>query len=444
LGLSARSGAVTIGGMFAFRRAFWLSLAFSVSLASTQPAFAEKLSELRGVFRAAMNHDASRVVVCDREGTVSIWELPGGDRVIGDLEPKPESNGFLLSGDSKLVVVGIKDGSSRIFDTMTAKAVSPPLDLALRVEVQMPGLFSPDDKTLILFSDKEGVVFDTQAGKRLATIPSPNGSNEDATASAAFTTDGTQCFVMDGAGTVTRYETKEWKASAKPMRHPRLETAYDFFFSASSDGKWLATYDDSGENGPKGQLQVWDVVANKPVGKPLVAVNGLSARFLGNNRVVILPGRGEASVRELPSLKTLFILRPHDDVDGPSAEVSPDGRWLLSWGADRRLDLFDVATGKLASNYPGPAVISKVIIAPDSSGVYVVFDNSAFVVQGHYDNYVVKLGFPELNLTESLRSLDFILGATVSPDGRRLMVQQGTTDEERLLFFDAATLKPIE
>ena len=49
-------------------------------------------------------------------------------------------------------------------------------------------------------------------------------------------------------------------------------------------------------------------------------------------------GTGEATVRELPSLKTLFALRPHDDVDGPSAEVSPDGKWLLSWGADRRLD----------------------------------------------------------------------------------------------------------
>jgi WD40 repeat protein len=243
---------------------------------------------------------------------------------------------------------------------------------------------------------------------------------------------------------VTQHDPKDWKAKGKPMRHPRLESAYDYFFSASNDGKWLATFDGSGENGPKGQLQIWDVAASKPVGKPLVAVNGLSARFFGTNRVVILPGRGEATVRELPSLKTLFTLRPHDDVDGPSAEVSPDGKWLLSWGADRGLDLFDVATGKLANSYRGPAVISKVIMAPDSSGVYVVFDNSAFVVQGHYDNYVVRLDFPELNLTESLRSLDFILGAAVSADGRRLMLQQGSTDEERLLFFDAATLKPIE
>lgn len=442
LGLSASSSAVTIGDMLAFRRSLWLSAAFVLSLA--QPAAAAKLGELRGVFRAAFNHDASRVVVCDRGGTVSIWELPAGNRVAGDLESKSESSGFLMSGDSKLVAVGFKDGHCRIFDAITAKAVSPSLDLPLKMEFRMPGLFSPDGKTLLLFSDKEAIVFDVRSGKRVATIPAPTGSNEDATASAAFTADGTQCFVMDGSGTVTRYDTKEWKAKGEPMRHPRIESAYEFYFTSSSDGKWLVTYDGSGENGPKGLLQVWDVTASKAIDKPIMAVNGLTGRFLGNNRLAILPGRGEASVRELPSLKTVFTLRPHDDVEGPNAEVSPNGKWLLSWGADHMLDLFEVATGKFTNNYFGPATISKVIIAPDSSGVYVVFDNSAFVVQGYYDNYVVKLSVPELKLTESLRRLDFILGTTLSPDGRRLMVQEGATDQERLLFFDAVTLKPIE
>jgi WD40 repeat protein len=442
LDLSTRPGVVTVGGMFAFRRFLCLS-AFAISLSAAYAA-SEKLSELRGAFRTALNRDASRVVVSDREGTVSIWELPAGTRVTGDLGPNPESTGFVMSGDTKLAVIGFKDGHSRIFDTGTAKAVSPPLDTPLKAEYQMPALFCPDNNALLLFTEKDAVVFETHSGKRLATIPSPTGTNEDASASAIFTADGTQCFIMDGAGTVTRYETKEWKASGKPMRHPRTESAYDFYFSASSDGKWLATFDGSGENGPKGQLQIWDVAANKPVGKPLVAVNGLAAKFFGSNRVVILPGRGEATVRELPSLKTLFALRPHDEVDGPSAEVSPDGKWLLSWGPDQWLNLYDVATGKLANNSHGPAAISKIMMAPDSSGVYVLFDNSAFMIQGYYDNYVVKFGFPELNLTESLRSLDFILGAAISADGRRLMVQQGGSEEERLLFFDAATLKPIE
>src|SRR6478672_7989762 len=100
--------------MDALRPALCLSIALGLPFASALAASAEKLSELRGVFRAAFNQDASRVVVCDRKGGVSIWEVPAGTRVTGDLESTSETEGFLMSGDSKFVVVGFKDGHSRV------------------------------------------------------------------------------------------------------------------------------------------------------------------------------------------------------------------------------------------------------------------------------------------------------------------------------------------
>jgi hypothetical protein len=54
------------------------------------------------------------------------------------------------------------------------------------------------------------------------------------------------------------------------------------------------------------------------------------------------------------------------------------------------------------------------------------------------------MSFPKLKITNSFRILDYVLSASLSPDGKRLMIQQGTTDQERLLFFDAATLKTLE
>jgi hypothetical protein len=74
----------------------------------------------------------------------------------------------------------------------------------------------------------------------------------------------------------------------------------------------------------------------------------------------------------------------------------------------------------------------------------VVFDNTAFLLQNHHDHYVVKLSFPDLKITGSLRILDYILNPSLSRDGKRLMIQQGTSDHERLLFFDATTLKPLD
>ena len=423
-------------------RPFLLSLAIVSTLCSGTPASAaDKLGDLRGILQASFNHDASRVIVRPRDGDVAIWELSTGNRVPGDVTGG--SDGYLMSSDAKLVVMGFKDGHCRVFDATTATAISPLLDVPLKAAYQMPGLISPTADALLLFNDKEAIVFDITGGKRIATIPVATGTNEDATGSAAFTKDGYRCFVMDGSGTVTHYDTKTWKPLAAQMRHPPAELAYDFGFNISDGGKWLATYDSPGENGPKGQLQVWEAAEGKAVGKPIVAVNGVTDLFLGNNRVLILPGRGEANVRELPSMKIVYTLRPHDDVDGPNAEISPDGKWILAWGADRRLDLFEAATGKLANNYPGPAVIEKVMMAPDSSGCYVVFDNTAFLLQNHHDHYVVKLSFPELKITGSLRLLDYIQNPTLSRDGKRLMVLQGPSDQERLLFFAADTLKAL-
>jgi WD40 repeat protein len=434
----------SISDSVSFSRRIVLSFAaFSaLCLFSHSPAAAaEKLTDLRGVIHASFNHDASRVVVRARDSDVGIWELTKGESVVGDIGAG--SDGYLMDGDGKMVVIGYKDGHCRVFDATTGKAISPMLDFPLKADYQMPGLFSPTGDVLLLFNDKETAVFGLPDGKRTATIPLATGANEEATGSAAFTKDGNRCFVVDGSGTVTCYDPKTWKPLGATMRHPAAEMAYDFGFTISDGGKWLGTYDSPGENGPKGQLQVWDVAAGKPVGKPVVAVNGLTGRFLGDNRVLILPGRGEATVRELPSMKVVYPLRRHDDIEGPKADVSPDGKFLMAWGSDRWLDLVDPATGKLASNFHGPAVIEKVIMMPDSSGCYVVFDNTAFLLEGHHDHYVVKLSFPELKITGSLRILDFLLDTSLSSDGKRLLLIQGTTDKERLLFFDAATLKPL-
>jgi WD40 repeat protein len=402
------------------------------------------LSELRGVDQASFNADGSAVVVRGRDGEIGIWAVPAGNPIPGDIPPDARADACVLSGDAKRLLVGFSDGHARVFDASTAKALSPLLDVAVKGQLQMPALFSPDGATLIIFQEKEAAVFNVADGKRLTVIALAAGPDEETPGSAGFTADGAQCFVMDGLGVVTRYETKEWKAVGKPMAHPAAESAYGFEFTISEDGKWLATSDGAGENGPKGNLQLWDAASGKPLGKPLVAVNGLSARFIGSSGVVVTPGRGDATVRELPSTKVVFTLRKHDDVDGPKAEVSPDRKHVFAWGWDRNFELYDVATGKLAGNQHAAATISKVILAPDSSGCYVVFDNSAFLVQGHYDYYIVKYDFPELNLTESVRLLDYVLNVSLSRDGRRLLVVQGTSEKERILILDAATLRPLD
>lgn len=415
-----------------------------VSTALAAPAAdSGKLKNLRGVNQASFNHDGSRLVL-RHGGNVGIWDVAAGTRVTGDLGANTASASHLMSSDAKLILVQFKEGKWRVFDAATAKAISPMLDAPFKDDsMHKSVLFSPDLSTVLVFEMKEATVFDVRSGKRLATIPLTIGPDEMEPGSAEFTAGGARCLVMDGNGTVTTYSTKDWKPIGKPMEHPAAADAYDFAFSVSDDGKWLATSDTPGEHNFKGQLQLWDAVANTPLGEPIVAMNGVTARFLGGDRVAILPERGDVNVRELPSTNIAYSLQSGDHVFLPTLDVSKDQKWIVAWGEDEKIDLVDATSGKVANFYRGPAKIKKVMIAPDSSSCYVVFDNSAFDQEKHYDNYVVRFKLPEMKITHTFRSMESDPRVSLSPDGKRLMVLQGASDQERVLFLDTATLKPI-
>jgi WD40 repeat protein len=412
-------------------------ISFSSDVLGAKPG---KLADLRDVDDASFNHDGSRVVVRLRSGQVGLWEVSSGKPVAGDLGSAPAGS-YLLSSDAKRVAIGFEDGHARVFDASTAKALSPILDEG----VAKPDFFSPDGATIFIFKEREAVVLNVADGKRLTTIPLPAGPNEFAAGSAAFAAHGAQCFIEDGAGVVTVYNTKDWKPTGS-MDHPAADSAYDFEFKVSEDGKWLVTWDTPGENGPTGDLQVWDAVARKPLGEPLSAKNGHLAHFVGANSIAIIPCRGaEATLRELPSMKVVSSFDSHEDLDGMSLDVSPDRKWILTWGEDGRLDLYDAATGKIESRAsPKSAQVKKVMMAPDSSFCIVFVDNSAFPDHNHHDDYVIRLGLPGLKVTETLRSLEGVSDVSLSPDGKRIMVHQGSSGKDRLLFYDAITLKPLK
>jgi WD40 repeat protein len=427
----------------------WLLLWAGLSITSPPLEAAEstRLGDLRGVWQANFNHDASRLVVRTRGGEIGLWDMKKGTPITGDPALKAPSNEYVLSPDSKKVLVGFKDGRSRVFDTSSGAALSPVLDLSFKENVTPEALFSPDGGTILFFGEKETSVLDVKTGKRMATIPIPFVIEEgsDATAAAMFVSAGAKCFVMDPQGKVTAYETKTWTPMGKPMSHPPAERAYQFGFEASSDGKWIVTFDDPGENGPKGQLQAWDALTNKPLGDPLSATNGMSGRFLsGQNRVLVQSGRGEATVRDLPSMSIAYVVKMHDEIDGPKIDLFPNGKWLIAWGPDKKVDLIDAVSGNILKTYSFPVSVTGAMIPPDSSTCYLEVDNSTFLTQGHWDSYLQRLSVPNLEITGSIRVADFLARRSVSADGRWIVIVRGETDHEGVVVFDTTTLKPIE
>jgi len=419
--------------------------AFVISGHAAEIAEPRPFAGLRGVTHAEFSPDGNRIVVVTRQPAIGIWDVASGKPVAGDLQPETAIGQHLFSADHRAVLVGFPDGGSRVFDTTTGKALTPRLDATLLEGESPRAAFSPDGKRVIILEAEFASVFQIPGGQREAKLPAKtSGSDEepDMNATAAFTSDGAQCLLLTGTS-VTRYDTATWKPIGKPLRHPAAESAYHIGFALSPDNRWMVTFDDPGENGPKGHLQAWDLAKAKALGKPFVAVNGLEGCFSApGNRLLILPGRGEASVRELPSLKALATIKQHDEVEGPNATTTPDRKWLISWGSDRDLHLIEPATGKVVDRFAAGATISKVLPLPDSTGVLVVCDNSTFLVHDHHDHYVLRFTFPEMRPTHTVRIVKFLAGVNLSPDGRSLALIAGKTDHEQLLLYSASTLQP--
>src|SRR5688572_24365089 len=100
------------------RRGFGLPVVcFFLTLASPPVNAADsiRLAELRGVWQAHFNHDASRLVVRTRRGEVGLWDAKKGTRITGDATLKKPSNTYVMSPDARKFLVGFKDGRARVF-----------------------------------------------------------------------------------------------------------------------------------------------------------------------------------------------------------------------------------------------------------------------------------------------------------------------------------------
>ncbi len=407
----------------------------------------ENLADLRGVWQANFNLNASRIVLQMRGRGISLWDAATGKAVCQDFGSGKETDFYVLRPDRKAALISFRPRGALLVDLTTGEPVSPPFDIDVLQTDPGNTVFSPDMSTLIAFDrDRSAHVFDSQTGKlRVAPIPTGAKAPEDMELErlAKFTADGACCFLSDLDGSVVRYDTKTWKTFGKPIRHPRQE--YSQGFDISADGKWLVTFDGGGDHGSKDMLQMWEVETAKPVGKPINAVEGVVGQFLTEpRRLLVRTGRIGSGVYALPTGTLRFPIAQHDNLYGPAVAVSPDGKWLLSHGADRFLTLQDASSGERRGGMSASCHAGDVLFAPDSQSCFVVFDNSAFILEHYYDQYVMRVRLPEMKINGSIRVLDYIHRTELSADGRKLLILQGGTDKERVSVFDTVTMKAAE
>jgi WD40 repeat protein/serine/threonine protein kinase len=361
-----------------------------------------------GIVAAQFSPDGTVVLTHSHDGLARLWSGTTG-RVIGS--PLRHQHGLAaaaFSPDGKMLVTACGT-EARLWDGTTGRARGAPLRHQERVHYVA---FSPDGKTLLTLVGLRSDFFDLEIPKNAKDTKRPAqekgqgvpemttnekvwlwsvadgralgpfpGQSSRAYA-AAFSPDGKTVFTADGK--IRLLDMKTRKPVGAPLAGPNPIVA----LAVSPDGKTVL-----GGSGD-GTARLWDIASGAMRGLPLQC-QGLvtSVEFSPDGRTVITRSKENDSEdlfitdfwestegrRDGPWLETRFWSMAPGKAFGPSLRhegaihdvaFGPDGKIVLTGGADKTARLWSASTGKpLGDPLTHSGKVHAVAFSPDGKAV---------------------------------------------------------------------------
>ena len=371
-----------------------------------------------------------------RDGAIVVWDTVSGEMQQTLIQSSSPINQVSFSTSGNRIVTAHEDGIARIWDSYTGE-----MDGTL-VGHQGPirgAAFSPDGKLIVTAGvDGTARVWDALGGAELIVFYGHKdagrvGLRNDVT-SASFSPDGWAVLTTGYDGTAQVWEARSGTVVATLPAH-RMEVRHASF---SLDGRFIVTAGCDERkievDCTKGSARVWDAetgLLSLTLAGHTAGVNG--AVFSPDGRTIVTVGAdGKALLWNAADGQLRAPLAGHTDQVG-QAVFSPDGEWIVTASRDGTAKLWHAQGGQAAStSWTHPSYLFESA-SPD--GRYIVSpcrsDRAVWCIL----EYQTWQTLVELNgLT------GYVFSARFSPDGRKVVT---ASDDGTACVWDAQTGKRL-
>jgi WD40 repeat protein len=382
------------------------------------------------------NNGAVAVTASSDDKTVRVWDISSG-RTVKVISVPWGFKFNKLSPDGRILLIGDGDGglalsqTVKLFDTGTGQEIK---ELRKKGAIPFENMsFTPDGKSLLVMRLDGGVsLWDIPADREVQCF---KGSGQTIT-SVNFAPRGNMAAIV-GRKDVTIWDVAAGKRVVVLTGHG--QDVSSTAFSPATDTLVTGSLDTT--------LRFWDLKTGKEkLSLPGHAGGVLSVAYSPDGRLVASAGN-DAVIKLLNGMTgaSLKLLTGHvygkgKNINKPftgvyAVQFSPDGKNLVSAGADGAIKLWNTATGKEIKSMQGhDGDVTAVAFSPDGR----------FLVSGGRDGTVrlwdMKSGKERnaLNTPDYNRSVSFV---GYSPDGRYIVARG---DDEIVRLWNVATSQEIK